>query len=99
MALNKLIPGARYRPGSPHSSAEIEEGANRAGEAFIENRRRTEAVKKIVEEEIKDPELARKLLMRLEEEHVIFDPFGTRWEKLMRETFKDADGKKSPKKP
>lgn len=75
----------------PHSSAEIEEGANRAMEASMASGQRTRAAKKVIEEEVKDPKLARRLLLRLEKEHVIFDPFGTRFRRVMRETFKDAD--------
>ncbi|MDE1865807.1 MAG: hypothetical protein KGH94_04195 [Candidatus Micrarchaeota archaeon] len=94
----RLIPSALYH-GETFTSAEIEEGANRAGEALMENRRITEAVKKVIEEEVKDPKLARKILTRLERERVIFDPFGTRLEKLMRETFRDSGRGKAQKKP
>jgi hypothetical protein len=81
----------------PSSSAEIEAGANRAMEAMSSNMGRTEAVKRIIEEEVKDPKLARTLLLRLEKERVIFDPFGTRLRRVMRGTFNGAKERKSSK--
>ena len=95
-ALNrKLIPSAMPRLDGPHTSAEIEEGANRAGEAFMERSRQTRAIKSILDEEVPDAKVKARLLRRLEKERIILPSQLPNLRKLMG--WSQTPSKKGPR--